>query len=180
MKANNLVVIENEKLSCYRLDDRLVWSLGRPSNGNIPDISLNSSTVSRRHGEFRNTDGVWFYLDFNGTNGTVYNGKHIDPARNGKIRPVCLSDGDILIFGGGQTPSVNAKTVCAMFTEKEFDDSWRPIDTRGLADLTVNDGDSKRGYHKPAKGTVIDTPGGTMIYMGDISFISGNITFSAN
>ena len=34
---------------------------------------------SRKHGRFENMDGIWFYLDNNGKNGTVYNDKHIDP-----------------------------------------------------------------------------------------------------
>ena len=55
--TNRLIVIENGKLSIYTLDDRLSWELGRPTGSNHPDIELLSSTVSRRHGKFQNTDG---------------------------------------------------------------------------------------------------------------------------
>lgn len=64
--TNRLIVIENGRLSIYSLDDRLTWELGRPTDNNHLDIELLSSTVSRRHGKFQNTDGYWFYVDYNG------------------------------------------------------------------------------------------------------------------
>ena len=65
-KGNSLIVIENGKLTDYRLDDKLVWEVGRPSRDNNPDIILHSVTVSRQHGKFQNIDGMWFYLDKKG------------------------------------------------------------------------------------------------------------------
>ena len=99
--GNSLIIIEKGQLTAYTLDDRNVWEIGRPSKGNIPDIKLHSTTVSRKHGKFQNMDGVWFYVDYNGKNGTVYNQKHINPGINGRMKPVMLYDGDILVFGGG-------------------------------------------------------------------------------
>ena len=72
---NNLIVIENGMLSTYQLDDKNVWEVGRTCKDNVPDIKFHSSTVSRKHGRFQNMDGVWFYIDGNGKNGTVYNDK---------------------------------------------------------------------------------------------------------
>lgn len=101
-KEKNLIIIENGQLTSYMLDDKNVWEVGRPSKENIPDIKLHSTTVSRRHGKFQNLDGEWFYLDYNGKNGTVYNQKHIKPGINGRVRPVMLKDGDLFVFGGGE------------------------------------------------------------------------------
>ena len=91
-KENNLIIIENGQLTSYMLDNKNVWEVGRPSKENIPDIKLHSATVSRRHGKFQKLDGEWFYLDYNGKNGTVYNQKHIKPGINGRVRPVMLKD----------------------------------------------------------------------------------------
>lgn len=178
MKFYTLIVIENGKLRTYRLGDRESWVIGRPANGNVPDISLDVSTVSRMHGELKNMDGEWFYLDHNGKNGTVCNGKHIAPARNGKNRPIGLNDGDVLIFGGGETAAINSKTVWAMFSSKDCCGSWKMMDTKGLSDLLVRQGNMARELHEPLKGTVVDTGTAIMIYMGDISYIFGNIMLS--
>ncbi|MCR5303208.1 MAG: FHA domain-containing protein, partial [Lachnospiraceae bacterium] len=75
-KGNSLIVIESGSQTTYYLDDRRVWNVGRASKDNVPDIRLHSTTASRKHGKFENIDGIWFYLDSNGKNGTVYNGKH--------------------------------------------------------------------------------------------------------
>ena len=75
--VNNLIVIENGVLKSFSLDDKQIWEVGRPTPGNIPDIPLYSYTVSRKHGKFQNMEGIWFYLDLKGKNGTIYNEKHI-------------------------------------------------------------------------------------------------------
>lgn len=75
-KGNNLVIIESGQLIEYALDDKNIWEIGRPTKGNIPDIKLYSTTVSRKHGKFENMEGIWFYIDYNGKNGTFYNHKH--------------------------------------------------------------------------------------------------------
>lgn len=101
-KINRLIVIENGQLISYDLDNKLVWEVGRPSINNVPDIKLHTLTVSRKHGRFQNMDGMWFYIDKKGKNGTVYNGKYITTGLKGRIKPVALKNGDILIFGGGK------------------------------------------------------------------------------
>lgn len=105
--TNRLIVIENGRLSIYSLDDRLTWELGRPTDNNHLDIELLSSTVSRRHGKFQNTDGYWFYVDYNGKNGTLYNGRQITTGISRQRKPVLLSNGDVLIFGGAEGATMN-------------------------------------------------------------------------
>lgn len=179
-KNNNLIVIENGQISTYLLDDKLQWTVGRISKENHPDIKLHSLTVSRSHGIFRNVDGVWFYVDGNGKNGTVYNKSRIRLGKNGKINPIMIKDGDIFVFGGGEEEIINSKTIWAMFTEKEIDTLWRVVDTKGLDEVVFHSGRREMAYHKPDKGTVINMENGIAIYMGDITYLSGEIEIVRN
>ena len=174
-KSNNLIVIENGQISTYSLDDKLQWNVGRPSKENNPDIKLYSVTVSRKHGSFRNMDGIWFYVDGNGKNGTVYNKKRINAGLNGRVKPVMLSDGDILVFGGGEEEVINSATIWAMFSNKELDNLWKVADTKGYEEIVFSDGRKENRYRKPDKGMVVNLENGMAIYMGDITYLSGNI-----
>lgn len=174
-KGNSLVVIENGQLTTYSLDDRVTWEVGRPSKENMPDIKLHSTTVSRQHGRFQNMDGVWFYVDRMGKNGTVYNGRHVTPGIRGKVKPITMNNGDILIFGGGEEAVINSKTIWAMFSERRFDERWRVEDTKGISRLSFTDGKQSTIYEEPAKGTVIEKEDGIAIYMGDITYLVGEI-----
>lgn len=176
---NNLIVIENGQLRTYMLDDKLIWEVGRPSKDNQPDIKLHSATVSRRHGRFRNMDGIWFYVDNNGKNGTVYNEKHIETGLNGRVKPIMLSDGDIFIFGGGREAVINQKTVWAMFSTHYYDACWRVVETKEQTNFIFSDGQKKTTLRNPVKGTVVEEDGGLAIYMGDITYLTGDIRLSA-
>lgn len=173
---NSLIVIENGQIRTCLLDDKRKWSIGRPSKDSKPDIKLYSSTVSRNHGSFVNTDGIWFYVDGNGKNGTVYNKKRITTGLNGRIKPVILSDGDVLVFGGGEQEVINSATVWTMFTKRELDTLWQVVDTKGYEEISFLDGHKEIVYRKPDKGTVVNMENGLAIYMGDITYLSGNIS----
>lgn len=173
---NKLIVIENGKINVYSLDDKLMWKLGRPTKDNQPDIRLYSTTVSRDHGIYQNMDGIWFYVDKNGKNGTVYNKKHIDAGINGRIKPIMLKDGDVFIFGGGEKEVISSKTIWAAFFTKGCDENWRISDTKGLEKIIFTDGIKSTIYEKPSKGTIVRHDNGTAIYMGDITYLSGDIS----
>ena len=170
---NNLIVIENGKLNTYLLDNKSVWEVGRPTTDVHPDILCHSSTVSRRHGRFENMDGIWFYLDNNGKNGTIYNNKHIDAGRNGRIKPIMLSDGDVLIFGGGEKAAINSRTIWSMFSTHYYSENWSVVETKGYKTIIVYDGDDITRCDNPEKGTVIQKDQGLAIYMGDITYLLG-------
>ncbi len=178
-KINRLIVIENGQLISYDLDNKLVWEVGRPSINNVPDIKLHTLTVSRKHGRFQNMDGMWFYIDKKGKNGTVYNGKYITTGLKGRIKPVALKNGDILIFGGGKEAIVNYKTIWAMFSEKDFSDRWRVEDTRDIRKISFEDESEITVLEKPVKGTVIEKNNGIAIYMGDVTYLAGDISIKA-
>lgn len=173
---NRLVVIYEGQIAEYCLDDKTVWNVGRPSKDNFPDIEMCSATVSRKHGKFQNMNGVWFYVDNSGVNGTVYNGKHITKNSWGQIKPVLLNDGDIFIFGCGDEPVINADTVWAMFNTGGSDGVWRKADTGGRHIITFKCGDRTITKQDPAVGTVFGNDSGIVIFMGDTIYMTGEIS----
>lgn len=174
-KENNLILIENGQVFSYVLDDKNSWEIGRPSKDNIPDIKLHSATVSRKHGKFQNMDGVWFYLDYKGKNGTVYNHKHLAVGLNGRIKPVMLSDGDTFVFGGGEEEVINYKTIWAMYVTNAFDREWRVVDSKGYKSLQFISGEGSTTIDAPEKGFVIEKETGIAICMGDLIYLNGDI-----
>lgn len=174
-RSNILIVIENGQLMTYSLDDKNIWEVGRPSRNNVPDIKLHSRTASRKHGKFQNMDGVWFYLDYNGKNGTVYNGKHIGTGLKGRVKPVFLNDGDIFIFGGGEKPVINYKTIWAMFSKTDFGEQFQTVDSKEYHKISVTDGEDTTVLQDPVKGTVVEKKDGIAIYMGDITYLIGDV-----
>ena len=177
---NQLIVIENGQLETYTLDDRLVWEVGRASKDNMPDIRLYSETVSRKHGKFQNVDGVWFYMDYYGKNGTVCRGKHMTAGVGGRSKPVMLKDGDVFIFGGGEEAVINHKTVWAMYVAHGSEEKWRVVDTKGAALFDFSDGENVSKLGSLEKGTVINMEHGMAIYMGDITYLTGDMTLKSN
>lgn len=173
-KTNRLIIIENGQLFSYDLDDKNSWEIGRISKGNVPDIKLHSITVSRKHGKFQNMDGVWFYLDYKGKNGTIYNHKHLEAGLNGRIKPVVLNDGDTFIFGAGEEV-INCKTIWAMFITKSFDGNWRVVDSKGYKKIKFISGEGSTTINTLKKGSVLEKETGIVIYMGDLTFVIGDI-----
>lgn len=175
---NQLIVIENGQLDAICLDDRTSWEIGRGSREFRPDIRLHSPTVSRKHGKFQNMDGCWFYTDYNVKNTTVYNNRHIRKGLGGKSKPVMLRDGDVFVFGCGETPEINEKTIWALYSSRNCEGAWRAADTRGVHHLTFSDGKQTMQLECPPKGTVITQPAGMGIYMGDITYLLGQTALS--
>ena len=83
-----------------------------------------------------------------------------------------------MIFGGGEQPVINSRTIWAMFSEYSFDDRWRVEDTKGLVRLSFSDGSSMTRLDRPKKGTVIKKEDGMAIYMGDVTYLAGDIAVS--
>ncbi len=177
-KANVLVVVEAGQIKEFKLDDKLLWKIGRPSRDNVPDIKLHAVTVSRNHGKLQNMDGTWFYVDGNGKNGSYYNHKHIEMGIKGKIKPIMLKDKDVFVFGAGKEEVINYKTVWATFLEKDFEEEWRVIDTKDCEKLVFESSDKVSKRVKPSKGEIIDNVNGIAIYMGDLTYVIGDMSVS--
>lgn len=174
-KENSLIIIENGQIKTYDLDNKTEWYLGRPSKDNIPDIKLHLNTVSRKHGKFQNIDGVWFYMDYNGKNGTVYNHKRIRAGRNGRISPLMLENGDVFVFGGGEEERIGCKTVFGLFSTKSFDSDFRTVDSKGYDKLEFKSGTKTSCFSSAKKGFVLEEEEGIAIYMGDLTYLSGKM-----
>ena len=86
-----------------------------------------------------------------------------------------FDDGDVFIFGGGEEAVINSKTIWALYTTHSIDGRWRIEDTKGMTEFTFCDGSQVIKVEKPMKGTVIRRDFGIAIYMGDITYLSGNI-----
>lgn len=94
-------------------------SFGRKTGAEETDIAVPSAVVSRRHGEFTEIQGQWFYRDLGSSNGTWINGKRCE-------EPHLLKEGDILavIPRRGENPKPEFKMV---FLRKEAR-PWRKTD----------------------------------------------------
>ena len=114
-------------------------------------------------------------MDHKGKNGTVYNDNRIRSGIGGRVRPVSLQNGDVLIFGGGEEAVINYKTVWAMFLTTKSEDEWRVEDTKGYSKIDIYDSGDITTLENPSKGTVIDKENGMAIYMGDVTYVTGEI-----
>lgn len=171
-KENHLVLIECGKLTNILLDNKNSWEFGRLAE----DIRVNSPTVSRQHGRFENIDGIWCYYDKKGKNGTAYNGKKIALGMNGRIKPIMLKHRDILIFGGSDRVILSDKIVWAIFLEKSYETDWTIVDTKAVKRITVASGTEISVFNNLDIGAVIEKEEGIAIYMGDTTYLHGNIS----
>ena len=179
-KGNYLTVVENGRIAEYCLDDKKEWSLGRADGENIPDIRLESTTISRQHGTFGNIDGLWVYFDNYGKNGTVMNGKPLNKGIGGLKKAEILQDGDVFVFGGAGRDVICRGTVWAYFFENSSGHEWRRVDTRDCTGLIFSAGTEKQEFDNPEKGMVLEFDEGTVIYMGNYTFLSGNARGETN
>ncbi len=118
-----LIILENKQVFSYLLDARSAWLLGRKeSERGREEISLLSGIVSREHGELRNVEGQWFYVDNpRNKNGTYHNGVKISRPLTGIRQPVFLEDGDVLQIGG---PAHRDFGVTILFVTTPIQGEW--------------------------------------------------------
>lgn len=90
-----------------------------------------------------------------------------------------LNDGDVFIFGGAGEAVINSRTVWALYTTHFYNGGWRVEDTKNMTGLIFSGGGQSTCLTKPEKGTVVSHENGMAIYMGDITYLSGNIAVSA-
>lgn len=168
-----LVVVESGELTVYPLDDKAVWEVGRSAQ----DIRLRAPLASRTHGKFKNNGGSWFYIDAFGKNGTSCNTKPIKPGLGGRVRPVLLKDGDVLIFGTRQGQPT-AKTAWALFSERPCAAHWDRIDTSGCQSVSVTDGVCLPKNLQP--GDVAQMTDGIAVCMGEVTYTAGHVQILKN
>jgi len=126
-----LVVLEQGKVRIVRMGGRSRWTLGRAAGGITPDIPLQSPIASRRHGEFLNHEGSWYYKEGGSINGTIYNGRFMGPETGGKTRMTALKNGDILRIDYKDLNRPDDRGVWMLFTTDLAADAWRYRNLQG-------------------------------------------------
>lgn len=174
MKGNFFIVVENDTVKHYVLDDRLLWHIGRMHWEDGSGICVHGKFVSRCHGRLQNMDGVWFYLDDGATNGTTINGKYITEGE-GHVNPILLNDGDEFVFGGGRNGIRNKDTVWARYTTSLPEKEWRAMYAKGFEGFTIAEGDKVEEKPAPGNGVIAQGESGVAINAGPFVFVNGNI-----
>lgn len=117
-----IVIFEKGRIRTCILDSRKQWSVGRETPVNFPDIVLYSEIAGRQQGQLVYIGEQWFWVNGESTNGTYYNGKKIVAEKNRSIRPVMLSNGDVLRIDSSDFSSPNG--VWILFTTDNIDGNW--------------------------------------------------------
>ena len=120
-----LVVLEQGKVRTVSLKGKDRWTIGRAAGGVSPDIPLQSSIASRRHGELLCHDGRWYYKEGGSVNGTFHNGRFMGPETGGKTRMTVLQNGDTLRIDYKDLTRPDERGVWMLFTTDLAADTWR-------------------------------------------------------
>lgn len=144
-----LVVLEQGVVRSFVLDASARWSLGRESVDNRPEITLQSSVASRRHGEFVQVDDQWFYYDRGSLNGTVYNEKKIRGGMNGRARPVMLQNGDVLRIDHSTAGRSDPRGVWMLFSTERISGEWVYFPLTGRSMVTIGRDESQCDLVQP-------------------------------
>lgn len=175
-KESYFVVIQGGHIESYALNDRAEWRIGRPTAENHPEIPLLVPTISRQHGVLKYDNG-WRYRDGGGKNGTLYNERPLEK-RHGRMKSFEIKDNDKFLFGSAGERVINSNTVFALYTECAAAGCWKSEDTAGYRRIVLNNGVRQYRFDRPTKGTVLTVGNEIAIYMGDITFLTGNLTVS--
>ena len=137
-QASLLIIDKNRK-------PRIVVLNGSKTVGrNYPtadcDILLDSSIVSRRHGEFvyDETDKSFFYVDKNSTNGTYINGNKLESAGESGSIPCRLNDGDIIRIDKKNLNNPYPEAVLMVFSRTfSPNEKWIAYNLNGKNNITI-------------------------------------------
>ena len=127
---HHLTVIRKGTMQEYDLEGECL--LGRTTGENRPDISVSSGVVSRRHGRFLSGPSGTFYCDEGSLNGTLLNGKKLDPGR-----PVPLSDGDVLRIHGAQDAACEMDVLLLYSEAESASKDWIFLSLDEVAEIVI-------------------------------------------
>lgn len=112
--------------------------LGREGPEIYSDITLQSSIVSRIHGDFSYVDDVYYYKDNNSLNGTFLNGKKMEPYNERGTRSIALHDGDVLRIDRRTLNNPHPEAVEMIFsTVFSPDDKWSHFLLQGKSEVKI-------------------------------------------
>lgn len=129
-KPATLIIFERNKgIRTVALNGDM--NMGRVANGIDNDISLNSSIVSKHHGQFFYFEDCYYYTDTNSLNGTYYNGVKLEKLNERGSKAMKLSDGDVLRIDSSKLSSPHPEAVELIFsTTLSPDDTWHCFNFR--------------------------------------------------
>ncbi len=118
------IINRNCQIQQYILNN--VTTIGRYTVPPQADITINSSIVSRTHGQFIQTEYGIYYKDLNSSNGTYINGYYY--GKYSTAQQKLLQDGDVLKIDGNQQYGCNPEAVIMIYrcTLSEFP-SWNVV-----------------------------------------------------
>lgn len=119
-------------------------TLGREYDEANCDILLHSPIVSRRQGEFvyDDSDGSYYYIDNNSTNGTYINGERLQPYNDRGSKAFKLTDGDILRVDRRTLNNPHPDAVLMIFS-KSFDlnEQWTEYNFSTKSEISISRGE---------------------------------------
>lgn len=100
-------------------------SFGRDYPEVTSDIRVKSRIVGRNHGEFfyEPSDGSYYYMDKNSTNGSYINGIKLEPFNERGTRAVKLNDGDVIRVDRSTLTDPHPEAVIIIFSTSISPDS---------------------------------------------------------
>lgn len=102
-------------------------SFGRDYPETTSDIRVKSRIVGRNHGEFfyEPSDGAYYYMDKNSTNGSYINGIKLEPFNERGTRAIKLNDGDVIRIDRSNLNEPHPEAVVILFsTSISSDSKW--------------------------------------------------------
>lgn len=115
-------------------------TLGRQHDGVTCDILLHSPIVGRRQGEFvyDESDGSFYYIDNNSTNGTYINGEKLQPYNDRGSKAFKLTDGDILRVDRRTLNDPHPDAALMIFSKSfELNEQWKEYDFSSKSEITI-------------------------------------------
>lgn len=99
--------------------------LGRQSENSVADIQIQSSLVSRKHGEIFYCDNSFCYRDLDSLNGIYINGYYINSNEGNNGNYYKLNNGDILKIDYREKGKQHNEAVVIIFTTAmEYESEW--------------------------------------------------------
>ena len=117
----------------------LLTTIGRASQQSKSDITINSSIVSRLHGEIANVNGKYYYRDLDSTNGTYVNGKLYGRQEIAAQSAVQLEDLNVITFDIKEGERHHPERIFGLFTTTPITESnWQKISlSENIAELCI-------------------------------------------
>ena len=137
-KASLLIFDKAKQAKVYQLSGDC--TLGKEYPYSECDIRIESEIVGRRHGEFfyDESEGAYYYIDNNSTNGTYINGVKLEPYNERGSKAFQLSDGDIIRVDNKKLNKPHPEAVLIIFsTTLKGSEKWQELMLSGRSEVVI-------------------------------------------